>query len=83
MQTVLSESSTEEFNSAVLAITRVEGRVVGPGIVDVTGSVGKDDDEDEDEDADEDADEDEDILQSCSGVYYWRVRVNQEVKTYA
>ena len=62
------ESSTEEFNSAVLAITRVEGRVVGPGIVDVTGSVGKDDDEDED--ADEDADEDEDIFQSCSGVYY-------------
>ena len=60
MQTVLSESSTEEFNSAVLAITRVEGRVVGPGIVDVTGSVGKDDDEDQDEDAEED----EDILQN-------------------
>ena len=60
MQTVRSESSTEEFNSAVLAITRVEGRVVGPGIVDVTGSVGKDDDEDEDEDAEED----EDILQN-------------------
>ena len=62
MQTVLSESSTEEFNSAVLAITRVEWRIVGPGIVDVKGSVGKDNDDDEDED--EDAEEDEDILQN-------------------
>ena len=62
MQTVLSESSTEEFNSAVLAITRVEWRIVGPGIVDVKGSVDKDDDDDEDEN--EDAEEDEDILQN-------------------
>lgn len=54
MQTVLSESSTEEFNSAVLAVACV---------VDVARSVGKDDDEDEDEDADEDAEEDEDIVQ--------------------
>ena len=56
--------SPEEFNSAVLAITRVEWRIVGPGIVDVKGSVGKDDDDDEDEDEDEDAEEDEDILQN-------------------